>query len=260
MPSGPSRAKPEWRLMLRSLGNYLELDNDEKRGFPQPPLVKEAQSSVIIDLPRTFDHLVPHADLLNLFQQRRSHRLFTGTAISLLQLSYLLWNTQGIKVVKGNNYATLRTVPSAGARHALETYLIIRYVDSIAPGIYHYLPLTHQLERFAPLEGLTIDLAYQATQNRPWADLASVVFFWSATPYRMEWRYPDDAIKDILIDVGHVCQNLYLASEILGLGTCGIESYSQEKADQLFQLNGVDELIIYAAPVGQKVHRKSSEK
>lgn len=259
MPNGPSRAKPEWRFMLRSLGNYHELDNDEKRGFPQPPLVKEAHNSLLIDLPKTFENLIPHADLLTLFQQRRSHRLYSGTSISLQQLSFMLWNTQGIKAVKGNHYATLRTVPSAGARHALETYLIIRYVESITPGIYHYLPLSHQIELITPLEGEITELAYQATQNRPWSDLASVVFFWSATPYRMEWRYPDDAVKDILIDVGHVCQNLYLTCEILGLGTCAIESYSQQAADQLFQLDGENEMIIYAAPVGNKAPKHASK-
>ena len=53
----------------------------------------------------------------------------TGTLhyLSLAELSYLLWCTQGVKETKGQA-ATLRTVPSAGARHAFETYLLVNNV------------------------------------------------------------------------------------------------------------------------------------
>ena len=59
-------------------------------------------------------------------------------------LSYLLWCTQGVKEVFQGN-ATLRNVPSAGARHAFETYLLINNVDGITPGLYRFLALEHSL-------------------------------------------------------------------------------------------------------------------
>ncbi len=54
------------------------------------------------------------------------------------------------------------------------------------------------------------------------AKRAAVVFAWSTTPYPSEWKYDITAHKKILIDVGHICQNLYLASESIDAGACAI--------------------------------------
>ncbi|KPU45228.1 nitroreductase family protein [Oxobacter pfennigii] len=57
--------------------------------------------------------------------------------------------------------------------------------------------------------------------------------FYSAVPYRSEWRYGTDAHKVMLIDVGHVVQNLYLSSHAIGCGTCAVAAFDQAKADRL---------------------------
>ena len=65
--------------------------------------------------------------------------------MDLLTLSFLLWAQQGIRGIRGNNYATLRTVPSAGSRHPFECYPLILHVEGLEPGLYHYLPMEHRL-------------------------------------------------------------------------------------------------------------------
>jgi len=67
----------------------------------------------------------------------------------------------------------------------------------------------------------------------------------------MEWRYGLAAHRVIALDAGHVCQNLYLACEAIGAGTCGIAAYNQEAIDQLLRVDGEDEFTIYLAPVGK---------
>ena len=62
---------------------------------------------------------------------------------------------------------------------------------------------------------------------------APVLFVWSAIPYRCEWRYGLKAAKYILLDAGHVCENLYLAAENIGLGVCAVGAYDQELLDEL---------------------------
>ncbi len=57
--------------------------------------------------------------------------------------------------------------------------------------------------------------------------------------------------KLIALDAGHSCQNLYLACEAVGCGTCAIGAYDQEKCDKLLGVDGVDELTVYAAPIGK---------
>jgi SagB-type dehydrogenase family enzyme len=67
----------------------------------------------------------------------------------------------------------------------------------------------------------------------------------------MEWRYLETAHRVILLDAGHVCQNLYLACENIGAGTCAIAAYEQEAMDELLQVDGEDEFTVYLAPVGK---------
>jgi SagB-type dehydrogenase family enzyme len=68
----------------------------------------------------------------------------------------------------------------------------------------------------------------------------------------MEWRYDIAAHRVILLDAGHVCQNLYLASEAIGAGTCAVAAYDQVLIDGLLNLDGEDEFVIYLAPVGKR--------
>jgi len=79
----------------------------------------------------------------------------------------------------------------------------------------------------------------------------AAVFIWTAIPYRSEWRYHLVAHKAMLLDAGHVCQNLYLACEGIGAGTCAIAAYDQEKIDDLIKVDGKDEFTIYLSPVGK---------
>jgi SagB-type dehydrogenase family enzyme len=67
----------------------------------------------------------------------------------------------------------------------------------------------------------------------------------------MEWRYDIAAHKVIAIDAGHVCQNLYLACEAIGAGTCAVAAYNQTLMDRLLKVDGNDEFAIYMAPVGK---------
>ena len=80
---------------------------------------------------------------------------------------------------------------------------------------------------------------------------SAVVFVWAAIPYRTEWRYSVIAYKDILIEAGHICQNLYLACEAIGAGICAIAAYDQKAMDSLIGVDGIDEFTVYLAPVGK---------
>lgn len=231
---------------------YLELfesDQDLKR--PQPPLVKPAMAGEKsrITLPPDFSNLPMEHNLVNVIWNRRSSRVYTQQDMSLEQLSFLLWATQGIRALRGKSYATLRTVPSGGARHEFETYLLIRQIDGLKPGAYHYLPMEHALEFLHPVEDLE-DTVSDLLCGQRWAAKANVIFFWSMVAYRAEWRYGIYAHRTALIDAGHVGQNLYLACSGLNLGTCGIAAFSNTDCNRMFSLDGTEEFVVYTAPVG----------
>ena len=140
---------------------------------------------------------------------------------------------------------------------------LVRQVEGLVPGMYHYLPMTHQLELLSAQEDpqALLDFAEESLCGQRWAAKANVVFYWSFVPYRSEWRYGIFAHKLIMADVGHVGENLYLACAALGLGTCGIGAYDQALCDKTFQLDGEEEYMVYTQTVGTvKAEDESKEK
>ena len=146
--------------------------------------------------------------------------------------------------------AQLRTVPSGGGMHPFETYLVVHNVAGLEPGLYRYLAIEHQLLRLpTAVNDLRSDIASICNQQE-YVGHGAVTFVWTVRPYRTEYRYGQDSLKDILMSVGHICQNLYLACEGLGLGTCATVAYQQDALDRLLGIDGHDEISLYVAPVG----------
>ena len=222
----------------------------QNRGYPPPPIQKPpAPGNLIIPLPPREAWNVPPCDLQEAIGNRRSVRDFGKEPLSLDELALLLWATQGVREVP-HEAAVLRTVPSAGCRHPFETYLAVLTVTGLESGIYRYLPLEHALEQIREANDLPARLS-AATHGQRFAGLAAVTFIWTALPERTEWRYAEASYKVIALDAGHVCQNLYLACQAVGCGTCAIAAYNQTLLDELLGVDGSDEFAVYLAPVGK---------
>lgn len=230
---------------------YADFESDQELKRPQPPLCKPAMTpkETHIVLSQDFSSLDMKNHLVDVIRDRKSSRVYTQEEMSLNQLSFLLWATQGIKALRGKSYATLRTVPCGGARHEFETYLLVRNIAGLEPGAYHYLPMEYALEFLHPVSDLEQTIS-DSLSGQSWAAKANVVFFWSMVPYRAEWRYGIYAHRIALVDIGHVGQALYTACTGLGLGCCGIGAFSHEGCAKLFDLDGVEEYIVYTSPVG----------
>ena len=221
---------------------------DQRRGLPAPPVQKPVpEDAARISLPDPGSVPVEPVDVIAAIARRRSRRSYSKTSLTLGELGLLLWATQGLR--EGPAQPHFRTVPSAGARHAFETYPCVNRVDGIDPGIYRYLPLSHELIALNAPPGLPVLLA-NGCHGQGFVAAAAATFVWTALPYRMEWRYGLAAHKVILLDAGHVAQNLYLACETIGAGTCAIAAYDQEMMDELLGVDGKDEHVVYLAPVG----------
>lgn len=224
---------------------------DQNRRVAPPPIEKPhgaGEEVIPLTSPADLADLYP-TTLESAIRNRQSRRQFTGDPISLTDLSFLLWATQGIRQYINEGHA-LRTVPSAGARHAIETYLAVGSVGTIAPGFYRYLPVSHSILVQRP-DVQAVQTTAKAAFGQNWMAKAAVIFIWASIPYRMEWRYGLAAHRAILLDAGHVCQNLYLACEAIGAGACAVAAYDQEQMDQLLGLDGRDEFVIYTAAVGR---------
>jgi SagB-type dehydrogenase family enzyme len=224
---------------------------DQHQGVPPPPLEKPyPPDAVRLDLPPVGQwEGIEMIDLATAIGDRQSRRNFSPEPLTRDELSLLLWATQGVRG-RIDEDTVLRTVPSAGNRHALETYLAVQRVNGVEPGFYRYLPLEHQLLHLFHEEQMPWKLT-EATLGQTFVGQAAVAFIWTTIPRRMEWRYGLAAHKVIALDAGHVCQNLYLACEAIGAGTCAVAAYHQQLMDGLVRVDGQDEFVIYLAPVGK---------
>ncbi len=239
----------EKRDMMKSGFGIAAIDSDQRKGLPQPPFEKPfPPDAVLIDLPEPSRDVATKPHLFDCIKDRKSRRKFTDQLLTLAELSYLLWATQGVReVIAGRAF---RTVPSAGCRHAFDTYLAVNRVQGLEPGIYRYRALSHQLALVEVAPDIEARVA-AVSGGMKWIASGAVTFVWAVTPYRSEWRYAGEAQRVMLLDAGHVCQNLYLAAEALGCGTCAIGAFSQRDIDAMFGLDGKEEFVLYCAPVGR---------
>lgn len=223
---------------------------DQNQMKPPPPVQKPYPSdATLIDL-QDFGDIGKGIDLRTAMARRESRREFAKTPLGLDELAFLLWATQGVRETLGPE-TTLRTVPSAGARHPFETYLAAFNVDGLEPGLYRYLPLEHKLLFVYGETGMSEKLA-SATMGQRSPALSAVTFIWTAIPYRTEWRYGLAAHKEVALDAGHVGQNLYLACEAIDAGVCAIAAYDQGLMDRFLRVDGDEEFTIYLAPLGKR--------
>ncbi|MFO7577590.1 MAG: SagB/ThcOx family dehydrogenase [Pelovirga sp.] len=224
---------------------------DQKQGVASPTVQKAPRPEQPIQSlpgPEQWQELQA-TSLLDAIAGRKSQRRFSSEPLTLKELAFLLWATQGIRQELSEGTA-LRNVPSAGCRHPFETYLLITRVTGLEPGVYRYLAREHALVLERGDENLVEKLP-AATLGQAFSAAAAVTFVWACIPYRTEWRYHTAAHRVILMDAGHICQNLYLACAAVGAGTCAIAAYHQELMDQLIGVDGQEEFTVYLAPVGK---------
>ena len=223
----------------------------QRLGEAQPPLeLAPLPDAPVFDLPAPAGLNIPPTDLAEAIARRVSVRRYTDAALTREELSFLLWCTQGVKQIEPG-FVTMRTVPSAGARHALETHLLINRVDDLERGLYRFLAGTHKLQLLSAESDLA-DRMTQACFNQGMVADSAVTFVWTAVARRMTWRYGQRGYRYLHLDAGHVCQNLYLAAEALHCGVCAIAAFDDEAMDALLDLDSLEQFTLYLATLGKK--------
>ena len=245
---------PNYRQYLKNqaLSGPGEVTTDQQKGLPLPPIQKPyPKTAPLIDLISPKDFKVKEITLFEAIQNRRSRRIFTAEALSLEEVSFLLWATQGVQQIVRSGLLTLRTVPSSGGFHPYETYILVNRVENLKPGLYRYLAIEHKLLPLIQDDPGLPDRLIKACSDNDFVGKGAITLIWSTRPYRIEWRNGEDSLKEILIGVGHICQNLYLACEVIQAGTSSFLSYQQKLLDELIGADGEEEIALYLAPVGK---------
>lgn len=228
-----------------------KMDRDQKKGIKAPTIVKAyGKDATIISLPKPSKTIIRENNFHKLVENRKTIRKYTGDILRIDELSYLLWSTQGIKSLSANGLASFRTVASGGARHPFETYLAVEKVEGLRPGIYRYLPIEHELLLVREDNNLR-DKITEASLGQSFMEDASVQFIYSCIPYRTEWRYAKEAHKIILVDLGIISHSVYMSATALNLGTCAVGAYDQKIMDDLIEVDGDEEFVVFTMPIGK---------
>ncbi len=219
------------------------------QGAPVPEAEKSLPpAAVIVELPVQPEALPEKTrGLFDILRARRSRRAYSAEPLALKELAVLLWSVQG--VVESGRGFTRRTAPSAGARHPLETYVLVNGVEDLVPGLYRYSPAGHRLARLAD-DASAAGRLTAACLGQEMLRTSAVSFIWTAVIERSRWKYQQRAYRYIYLDAGHACQNLYLACEALGLGCCAVAAFDDDQVDRILGLDGREEFTIYLATVG----------
>ena len=223
----------------------------QSQGVTPPAFGKEITGEVIT-LP-SFEGITG-ATYAELLDSRRSVREYKCKEMSQAELAFMLWSVNGIQRVR-NDVATFRPVPSGGARHPFETYITVKNVAGLKPGLYHYLPAENIGEKVVTIQFLGEIPDYDKTitdmvAGQAWAAEAPAILFYTCIPYKAEWRYVDMAHRVVLIDLGHAGQNAMLSAAALGLGSCCMAAYDQKTCDDVLGIDGINEYTVYAVSVG----------
>jgi SagB-type dehydrogenase family enzyme len=242
----------------RSYIDYLEATkyknltpSGQQKGHPQPSLELPCDPRLQrIALPKPSEIKLPEITLREAVEKRISRRDYAKQPLSLTEFAYLLWMSQGVKLVKEGKL-TNRNVPSAGARHAFETYLAVNMVEGLQSGLYRYLAMSHELVALHH-EPDFINRLKVACRNQEHVLNCAATFIWVSVLERMTWRYSERSYRYLFLDAGHVCQNLYLAAEQIHCGVCAIAAFDDDEVNNLLGLDGHRMFATYLASLGKQ--------
>jgi SagB-type dehydrogenase family enzyme len=181
---------------------------------------------------------------------RKSGRTYNNMKIPLSILSDILYYSCGItsRDTQNENHSK-RAYPSGGARYPLEVYLSCGNVENAEKGLYHYNVLDHTLELLIKDEKIMDRVAGYTTFKKN-ISKASVIIMITAIFDRTLCKYKDRGMRFILLEAGHLCQNLSLLTASYHLVSCAYGGYSDDKINELLDIRLEEESCIYIFAFG----------
>jgi SagB-type dehydrogenase family enzyme len=176
--------------------------------------------------------------------ERRSIRMFENKAVTLSALSQLLWAAQGITEAKSGH----RTAPSAMALYPLEVYVLAGNVKGLEPGIYHYKPKGHMLEKKSSGDRRH-EFVEKAVKQTWVSDTALQILITGDSSRMIKIMKQDAATKFTYVEAGLAAQNVLLQVTALGLGSTYVGGFDPGCVEKIFDLPASEE-VLAVLPVG----------
>jgi SagB-type dehydrogenase family enzyme len=231
------------------------------RAEPHPFFTHHPADSTVIRVMRGLRQVKPYADrekvalpedepspalLDDVLLGRESARGFGPGSVGIAELAAVLRRCQGVtRDNDDNDYPRpFRVVPSGGALYPLEIYVWARDVAGLEAGLYHYDPLSDELDVLGPR-----DLS-PAFVQRDLVETAPVVLLVSAVFFRTVFKYGERGYRFALLEAGHLVQNALLASAARGLASVPVGGYFDRELDRALGIDGLHESVLYTVLLG----------
>jgi SagB-type dehydrogenase family enzyme len=216
---------------------------------PQPKIFKTIKGATKTALPR---RVFPDSEFVRVLMDRKTHRQFSKQRLPLETVSQLLslvWGVNGYLYSRRFGKLLHKTSPSGGARHPGEVYLMALRVKGLRAGLYHYQPVTHQLETISTNASREKAGLYCARQH--FVKNAAALFLMTAVFRRTMWKYQHvRAYRVVLLDAGHLCQTFCLVATWLGLAPFCTAALKDTLIEKELGIDGIRESVLYVAGVG----------
>ena len=176
-------------------------------------------------------------------KKRRSKRRFQDKPLNIAQISQILWAAQGITEEREFK----RAAPSAGALYPLDIYLVVRKVEELEAGVYHYSPEGHTIDM--TLKGDLQNSLARACLGQMFIADAPLCIVITAEYERTTIKYGERGIRYVHMEAGHVGENIWLQVVALGLGTVSIGAFWDDEVSRVLNLPK-EYRPLYVFPIG----------
>ena len=198
----------------------------------QPNPFRRYEGAPLVRLPLLAAHEAPRSPYYDDLYHRGS---VPSVPLTIHALSRLLQYSLAISAWKqaGATRWALRCNPSSGNLHPTEAYLLIGALPGLgdAPGLYHYAPREHGLERRADCNAaLRTALMHEFPAQAFLVGLSSI-------HWREAWKYGERAFRYCQHDVGHAIGALRIAAASLGWSAVLLHGLADKTIDDLLGLN-----------------------
>ena len=245
------RIVPGWGATYVGRGVFDKLDP-----IPEP----YTGASVDLPVPDLTAVARDGSSLVTVMERRRSLRTHDDeNPIDIERLGEFLYRTARTRALvptaDGVDVLLDRPYPAGGSVHELETYVLARHCDGLAPGLWHYQGREHRLVRVAELEGPALDML-TAGQTAALMDTAPQLMLIVAARFgRLMWKYETIAYALVLKHVGVLLSNFYLVATDMGLAPTAIgsgdaHSFAEATGRDPMAEGSVGEFVLGSLPAG----------
>jgi SagB-type dehydrogenase family enzyme len=213
---------------------------------------KTYPTSKSIALPKVLHDTNLSKNLRETILKRRSTRKYKQAPIDLDALTAILFNAYGCEAstyIGPGIKQRLRTVPSGGALYPLELYVATHNVEGMETGVYHYNVEAHSLELVRAGQ-FNKQLGGALFYEEMFEHVAATLII-TGRVKRSFIKYGERAYRFMLIEAGHVGQNISLTSAALDLGCLMMGGFYDDEIDSIVGIDGVDETTLYLAALGK---------